>query len=124
MQAPAGTLTAGTWLPRRSPVPRLAPAGTLSVSSRFMMCEPETLVGPGSEEVGEDAAGQLGGGLLSLGCFLEEPQGGQGLPVYSLGVEYLGQARRQSPDLGCPPLLEQQRRFLQECQGHVVTHSP
>src|SRR3712207_8453022 len=44
------------------------------------------------------------------------------LPVHSLGFEHLGQLRGELLDLGGLALVQEQRRLLQQGQGHVVGH--
>ena len=75
---------------------------------------------PGAEEVAEDAPGELGGGGFALGGGVEEPQGGQGLPVDLLGCEDRGQIADQRLDLGRPSLVQQQGRLFEQGQGHVA----
>ena len=55
-----------------------------------LRAELEALVIPGSEEKGQDAAGQRGRSRLALCGFLEELKSGQSLPVHPSGLEDLG----------------------------------
>lgn len=75
---------------------------------------------PCPEEVAQDAAGQLGRGGFPLRRFLEEPQGGQRLPVNALGYEDPGQLPGQGLDLGRPALLQEQLRLFEKGQRNVV----
>ena len=61
----------------------------------------------GAEEVPEHPAGQIGRGPLLLDGLLEEPQGGQGLPMHPLGVEDSGQLAGQCFDFCGLPAVEE-----------------
>lgn len=79
------------------------------------------MAGPVQE--GQRAAGQPGRRRLGFGRLLEEQQGGHRLTVHALGLEHFHQVAGQFLDLGRPALFQQQNRFLQKRQGHVVSHS-
>lgn len=65
------------------------------------------------EEVAEDAAGELGGGLLPLGGFLEEAQGGLGFPMHAFGAEDDSELAGHGFDLGRAALVEKEGRLFQ-----------
>jgi hypothetical protein len=77
----------------------------------------------GAEEVAQDPAGKVGGRCLVLHRLLKKPQGGQGFPMDSLGLEHGGQLATQGLDLSGPAFAQQKYGFFKKSERHVVGHA-